>query len=227
MQRFPSNQRPGPRGRTLEALPLPMRRSLLLVLALSASLGMGTAAARPDTGGRDIQDFAVANFRKTVAICVDAAASVRFFAGDNLQSPIGGGQPSAWSDTDITLEVIDTCAGGSEVVLWHLEGFSTVEDPDMERLEHASLDAAVTLSNGNGVSVDALIDLEWTGNDDAMVGIGHQLDIGYFRQERFETAQIAGSIAFLPSQVWPDGIVFTQDDPYDAAIGTANEISIP
>lgn len=61
----------------------------------------------------------------------------------------------------------------------------------------AALDvSSVTLSDGSGTSLDAEIHLVWVGNDDATVRIDHLFDFGYFRQERFETATVAGTVSF-------------------------------
>ena len=201
----------------------PIVRVSVLTLALAMTVGTGTVAARPDTGGRDIQDFATADFYQTVAECLDASAAVRFFAGDNLQTPIGSGQPSSWSDTDIHLNLIDTCVEPERVVL-SLECFAAVEDPDMDRFEQASLHVDVPCDLG----VSAAINLEWTGNDDATVRIDHSLSDGYFRQERFETASVSGTLVFDPIPGWTeDELAFTGADVTGAAIGTANEISLP
>jgi len=200
------------------------RRALGVALALSMSLGMGTAAAHLDTGGRDISDFAVANFRQTLNACLRADAAVRLIAGDNLQSPLGGGRPGSWSDSDIHLDLIDTCVEPEQVVL-SLDCFTTVAEPDIDRLERAALHVAGYLCSIEDVS--AATDLEWTGNDDATVRIEHQLGTGSFRQERFETASVSGTLVIDPIPGWTDEIEFTADDLAGATIGTANQISLP
>ena len=200
----------------------PIVRVSILTLALALTVGTGLVAARPDTGGRDIQDFATADFYQTVAVCLDASAVVRFFDGDNLQTPIGSGKPSSWSDADIHLNLIDTCVEPEQVVV-SLECLTAVEDPDMDQLEHASLHVNVPCDLG----VSVAIDLEWTGNDDATVRIDHSVS-GYFRQERFETASVSGTLVFDPIPGWTeDELAFTGEDVTGAAIGTANEISLP
>ena len=200
------------------------RLALGVALALSMSLRMGTAAARPDTGGRDIQDFATADFRQTLNACLRADASVRLIAGDNLQSPIGSGRPGSWSDTDIHLDLINTCIEHEQMVL-SMDCFTTVAEPDIDRLERAALHVGGYLCSIEDVSAAA--NLEWIGNDDATVRIDHQLGTGYFRQERFETASVSGTLVIDPIPGWTDEIAFTADDLTGATIGTANEISLP
>lgn len=203
-----------------------MNRPALVLLSLSLImfLGIGTAAANPATGGRDISDFATAGFRQTLDTCLRADAGVRLIAGDNLQTPIGSGQPGSWSDSDIRLDLVDTCAEPEQVVL-SLDCFTTVAEPDMDRLERAALDVAGYLCTIAAVSAAA--DLEWTGNDDATVRIDHQLGVGSFRQERFETASVTGTLVIDPIPGWTDEIEFTADDLTGATIGTANQISLP
>jgi len=65
------------------------------------------------------------------------------------------------------------------------------------------------------------------GNDAATVRIDHLFDFGYFRQERFETATVAGTVSFDESPLWDDQLTFTGDDAGIATIGTANSVSLP
>jgi hypothetical protein len=205
------------------------RRALPLAVALTVTLGVGTVAARPTTGGRDIQDFAQSSFqtRLTGALeCLFVDTTVRYFAGDNLQDPIGSGRPGSWSDAPISLGVFDSCANDAEVL--HLEGLGFPDGgPDFDRLERAELDVSlVTLSDGLGTFVDAEVHLVWVGSDDATVSIGHQLETGSFRQERSESATVTGTVRLDSSPFWSD-LTFMGDDAHDATIGTANEITLP
>jgi hypothetical protein len=125
----------------------------------------------------------------------------------------------------VTVRVFDSCDNDAEI--WRAEGLGLPDDgPDFARLEHASLDVTlVTLTDGVGSSVDAEIHLDWVGNDDATVRIDHQLD-GYFRQERFETAFVSGTVELGASPFWTS-LTVTDDRTHDVVIGTANEISLP
>jgi hypothetical protein len=147
---------------------------------------------------------------------------VGFTAGKNLQIPIGSGMPGSWSDVVVSLQIFNTCLGE---LAYSLTGFSTIVDPNITRLESASVDGVVVhLVDASGtVSIDVVVDLTWTGNDDATVRIDHQLDAGYFRQEWFETAQVSGSV----EDVIQPGIAFTAADVTGATIGTANSIALP
>jgi hypothetical protein len=123
------------------------------------------------------------------------------------------------------LNLIDTCAEPEQVVL-SLDCFTAVVEPDMDRLERAALDIAGYLCSIAEVS--AATNLEWTGNDDATVRIDHQLGIGSFRQERFETASVSGTLVLDPIPGWTDEIEFTGENDFTGAtIGTANAISLP
>ncbi len=199
-----------------------------LVIVLTATMGAGVVAARPDTGYRDIQDFAQASFQTRLSgfDCLYLDTTVLYFAGDNLQTPIGSGKPGSWSDAPITLGVFDSCDNDAEV--WHLEGLGFPDGaPDFDRLERAALDvSSVTLSDGSGTFVDAEIHLLWVGTDDATVRIDHPLGVGYFRQERFKSATVTGTVRFDLSPYWSD-LAFAGDDAHDGRIGTANEISLP
>lgn len=203
----------------------PIFRATVLALALAVALGTATAAAAPSTGYRDIQDFASAGFWRTIADCLAANPTVVFTAGDDLQNPIGSGAPGSWSDVVVELRLFDTCA---ESPVAFLSGFTPGVDPDITRLESAAVrQVTVRLVDESGdISVDAVVDLTWAGNDDRTVRVDHG-NSGYFRQERFVTAQVAGTLVFLDSPVWAGGMNFTAADAYGATIGTASEISLP
>lgn len=196
----------------------------IFATVLTLTMAVGIAAGSPPTGYRNIQDFARAGFGQVLDECLDANASVIFTAGDNLQE-IGDGKPGSWSDVHVDLKLTDPCTGAQ---ILHLSGFTPVEDPDITRLETATVeDVVVHLVDSTGTfSVDALVNLTWTGNDDAVVRIDHELDRRYFRQERYETAEVKGTVTFSDSDAWPGGIEFTASDANDVAIGTANEISL-
>jgi hypothetical protein len=193
---------------------------------MALAFGAEVAAAGPDTGSRDIQDFAQASFQTRLDDCLFVDATVRYFAGDNLQDPIGSGQPGSWADAPITIQVFDSCVGDAEVL--RLEGLGFPDDgPAFERLETAVLDvSAVTLSDGQSTFVDAEIHLGWTANGDATVVIGHDLDSGYFRQERSRSATMTGAVSFSAGPDW-SALRLAGDDSHDVRIGTANEITIP
>jgi hypothetical protein len=200
-----------------------------LAVTLIVTLGVGTVAARPNGGGRDIQDYAQASFQVRLEgdlACFFVDATVRYFAGDNLQGPIGSGTPGSWSDAPVNLGVFDSCNNDVEVL--HLEGLGFPDvGPDIYRLERASLDVtSVTLTDGLGTSVDAEIHLVWLGNGDATVRIDHQLDAGYFRQERSVTAAVSGTVELGASPYWSE-LTFAGSDARDGSVGTANEISLP
>lgn len=201
---------------------MPIFRASVLTLALTTTLGTGTLAARPDSGSRNIQDFATANFQQAVDACTDLDLTVVFTAGANLQVPIGSGRPGSWSDVGVSLQLFNTCLGE---VAYLLTGETTGVDPNITRLGSATVDGVVVhLVDSTGtVSIDVVVDLTWSGNDDATVRIDHQLDAGYFRQERYETAQVSGSV----EDVIQPGIAFTAGDVTGATIGTANEIALP
>jgi len=196
----------------------------IFATVLCLSLGVGIAAASPPTGSRDIQDFARAGFGQMLEECVDANATVIFTAGDNLQE-IGGGKPGSWSDVSVDLSIIDFC---TETELIHLSGLTPVVDPDLIRLETATLeDVSVHLVDSTGAfSVDAVVNLSWAGNDNPVVRIDHELDLRYFRQERWETAEVTGTVVFSDSDVWDGGIAFDAGDANDVTIGTASEINL-
>jgi hypothetical protein len=210
-------------------LALVPRAAVCLSIALTVTLGVGSAVARPTSGSRNIQDFAQSGFqaRLTGALdCLFVETTVRYFAGDNLQNPIGSGKPVSWSDAPISLGVFDSCADDAEVL--HLEGLGFPDGgADFDRLERAELSVSqVTLSDGLGTFVDAEIHLVWVGNDDATVSIGHDRDGRSFRQQRSESAAVIGTVRFGASPLWDD-LTFTGDDAHDASIGTANEITLP
>ena len=206
-----------------------LRRGPRVAIGLAAVLvvgaGAGTVAASPGSGGRDIQDFASAGFESRLSDCLNVITSVQYFAGDNLQGPLGSGKPGSWADAPVTVRVFNSCENDAEI--WRAEGLGLPDDgPDFDRLEHASLDVAlVTLTDGLGSSVDAEVHLDWVGNDDATVRIDHQLDRGYFRQERFETATVSGTVELGASPFWTS-LTVTNDRTHDVVIGTANEISL-
>jgi hypothetical protein len=122
--------------------------------------------------------------------------------------------------------VIDACDGDNEVA--HLEGLAFPDTgPDFDRLEGASLDVSlVTLSDGLGASVDAEIHLDWLGQGPTEVRIGHETDRDYYRQERFRSASVTGTVEIGPSPFW-SSLTLTGDQSHDVTIGTANEISLP
>lgn len=215
-----------PRRQVTPSISRLLRQSVLSGLILAVTLGAEVAAAGPDSGYRDIQDFAQASFQTRLDDCLFVDATVRYFAGDNLQDPIGSGQPGSWADAPITIQVFDSCAEDAEVL--RLEGVGFPADgPAFERLETAVLDVgAVTLSDGQSTSVDAEIHLVWTANGDATVVIGHDLDSGYFRQERSRSAIVTGTVSFDTSPYWSE-LALASDDAHDVSIGTANEIAIP
>jgi hypothetical protein len=205
------------------------RRTIGLAIALTVTLGVGTVAAGPSTGFRDIQDFAAASFQTRLTgsfECLFVDVTVNYFAGDNLQSPIGSGKPTYWSDAPTQLSVFDSCDGDAEVL--RVEGLGFPDDgPDFERLERASLDVtSVLLSDGLGTSIEAEIHLDWTGNDDTTVAIGHDVASRTFRQERSESATVTGTVQFGASSYWSE-LTATGDDSHDVRIGTANEVGAP
>lgn len=206
------------------------RRATRAALGLSAVLllavGGGTASASPETGYRDIQDFANAGFFAWVSECHWVDASVGYAAGDNLQTPIGSGAPTSWADAVVRVIVIDACDSDNEVA--HLEGLAFPDTgPDFDRLERASLDVSlVTLSDGLGGSVDAEIHLDWLGQGPTEARIGHQGDAGYYRQERYRSASVTGTVELAASPFW-SGLILSGDQSHDVFIGVANEISLP
>jgi hypothetical protein len=200
--------------------------ALALSAALIASIGIGSASAGSDTGYRDIQDFATAGFQAWVSECLWADPNVVYAAGDNLQNPIGSGQPTRWADAVIRINLFDGC--NNDTAVWHLEGIGFPDDgPDFDRLESASLDVShVTLDDGAGTLVDAEIHLAWLGQGPVEVRIGHHGDRGYYRQERSRSATVTGTVALGPSPFWT-GLTLTGDQSHDVFIGTANEIALP
>jgi hypothetical protein len=56
--------------------------------------------------------------------------------------------------------------------------------------------------------------------------IAHDLASGSFRQERYETASITGSVALADTAPW-SRLTLGADDANDVIIGTANEITVP
>ncbi len=202
------------------------RSALALAIALTLGAGIGSVWASPETGSRDIQDFAIASFRTWISDCRFVEASVQYFAGDNLQGPIGSGKPTHWADAPTSISVVDACDGDTQV--WHLEGLGFPDSgPDFDRLDSASLDVSlVTLSDGAGSSVDAEIHLDWLGQGPTEVRVDHQRDGGYYRQERFRSATVAGTVELGASSLW-SGLTLSGDQSHDVFIGTANEISLP
>lgn len=69
----------------------------------------GVAAGRPDTGGRDIGLYALTYFHERIDDSKVAVLRVASVAGDNLQTPIGSGRPTSWSDASLTLDVWNNC----------------------------------------------------------------------------------------------------------------------
>lgn len=203
-----------------------LRAALTLATTLAIAAGVGSAAASTDSGYRDIQDFASASFQTRVSDCLFADASVGYAAGDNLQTTLGSGMPGSWADAQVRVSVFDSCDNDAEV--WRAEGLGFPDDgPDFDRLDRASLDVTlVTLADALGRTVDAEIHLEWMGNDDTTVRIDHQLDGGYFRQERSETATVTGTVEFTASPFW-SSLTLTGVHSHDVVIGTANEIALP
>jgi hypothetical protein len=148
-----------------------------------------------------------------------AYVNVHFNAGE-VQDPIGAGQPSPFADVVVTRQVIDTETG--DVLSW-AQGAAFGLPPTIVELEEATIvNIVVVLYDADGNPVDtAEIDLTWHGNDDATTRIDHQRLAGYFRQERFETATLAGRV------VLDSGIHLAPSDAFSAVIGTANQISLP
>jgi hypothetical protein len=208
------------------AHPCATTSALALAVALTLGAGIGTAWASPETGGRNIQDFATASFRTWISECYFVDASVQYFAGDNLQSPIGSGKPTHWADAPTRVGVFDACDNDNEV--WHVEGLGFPDSgPAFDRLDSASLDVSlVTLFDGVGTSVDAEIHLDWLGQGPTTARVDHQLDVGYYRQERFRSASVTGTVEFGASLFW-SSLTLTGDQSHDAIIGTANEITLP
>ena len=196
------------------------RLSFAVSVALLISLALaGTVAARPTSGLRNIQDFAAAYFHQEIG-CEDYFLSVVFVAGNNLQGPIGSGKPGSWSDVTVELQVYD-CDGDPVYVL---SGFTPC-DPNIVRFESARVDGVlVSLWDAtHSVNIDVVVDLAWIGTGDTMVRIDHQADRGYYRQERFRSAEISGTV----QDPIPDGISFTTADEHSGTIGTASEVSLP
>lgn len=195
-----------------------VRTALAVAVGLSMAVGTGTMAA-PDAGLRDIQSFASANFYRNLDECTQAAASVVFVAGDNLQGPIGSGKPGSWSDVSVRLDLNGTCEGSESTAF---QGFITVP-PDIETFEHARVDnVTVSLTGGADETVDVLVDLSWTSLGDERVDINQQ--DGYIRAERSVSAEVAGYVAFGANDRWGDALTFTPADDHDARLGWASEI---
>lgn len=197
---------------------------LVLAVAVAAGAAPAVSAARPDTGGRDIQRFASAWFETEAGECRYAYVSVAFIAGDNLQGPIGSGVPGSWSDVSVSLDVYDTCADE------HLGTFANwvpVPDPDLELFERASVAAEVTIPDGPDGPMIATIALDWLASSAREVRIDHQLSAGYFRQERYVWADVEGSVSITGAALTPDPLVVTEDDAFGAQLGWAAEIALP
>ena len=210
--------------------PFARRRTTRAALVLSAvfglSSGVGTGLASPGTGYRDIQDFAQAAFIVWISECHLVDSNIVYTAGDNLQNPIGSGMPTSWADALVRATVIDAC--DSDAAIATFEGLAVPDvGPDFDRLERASLDVSqVTLTDGQGAFVDAEIHLAWVGDGPETVRTDHQLDRGYFRQERSRSASVTGSVEFGASPFW-SSLTLIGEHSHHATIGTANEISLP
>lgn len=212
------------------------RFALGLTVVLTITMGPGAVVAgSPNSGGRDIQDFAQASFQVRLDECLFLDATVRYFAGDNLQSPIGSGAPGSWSDVPVNLGVFDSCNSDTKVLQLDGLGFPS-PGPDFERLDQAVLDVPTMLicehwtdatpCDGSTPYVAVEIHLTWVGNGDTAVRIAHDLVGGSFRQERYETAVVTGTVQFADTALWSD-LTLTGDDSHDVIIGTANEIALP
>lgn len=200
-----------------------MNRSKQFVAAAAAIVTMATTitpvGASPTSGFRAVQGFATADFEWALGSGLRSYLNVDFNAGE-VQNPTGSGAPTPFADVVVTLRVIDTQSG--EVVSW-AQGASFGLPATIVALEEATLDeVAVPLLDAGGNLVDtANLDLTWRGNDDASTRIDHQLAVGFFRQERFETATLSGSIEL------GGGVELGPDDAFGAVIGIARQISLP
>jgi hypothetical protein len=206
--------------------------ALLVLLALATPVAL---AARPDSGSRDIQDVAQASFEARLDECLFVHTTVRYFAGDNLQGPIGSGKPGSWSDVPVNVAVFDSCSNDSPVVRLDGLGFPS-PGPNFERLDQAVLDVPTMLicedwtdaapCDGSTPNIAVELHLTWVGNGDTAISIGHDLGGRTFRQERFETAVVSGTVEFADSAWWSD-LTLTGENSHSATIGHANEISLP
>ena len=202
----------------------------LLLAICSTTVVVAADGGRPTDGGRRNYDFAVADFFVTgVQECTDMSVTVRFHAGSQLQIPIGSGKPGSWSDTDVTLTLIQgECAANPGEVIAVIDGCQTVP-PDMVTLERARVDTSFALTGtsncdpGDG-AVLADIDLTWTGNDDTAVSIGKNLENGVFHQERFETATVDGTVTITAPSMWSEPVVLGPANLTQATIATATEV---
>jgi hypothetical protein len=195
-----------------------------LAAVFTVTTGAGTGLASPPPGSRNIQDFAIAGFETRLSDCLSVITSVQYFAGDNLQDPLGG-KPRSWADAPVRVTVFDSCDNDTEI--WRAEGLGFPDNgPEFDRLDSASLDVSlVTLTDGLGSSLDAEVHLDWVGNDDTAVRIDHLIDAKDFRQERFETARVTGAIELGASPFW-SSLTVTDERTHDVVIGTANSITV-
>ena len=165
-----------------------------------------------------------AGFGQSPAECADTNVSVVFTAGENLHDGLGAGKPGSWSDVSVEFRVTDPCAEGATIVV--LSGLTTGVPPDIERLDSANLEnLQVELFDADGnPRGHATVNLAWAGNGDVAIRIDHQLDNGYFRQERYETATVTGAVVISGTGAW--NATFVPENANDVTIGTASEVSL-
>ena len=196
-----------------------VRRAMVLALAMTMTIGVAAVAARPETGGRDIQSFANAEFELALDDCTRAYLGVSFVAGENLQGPIGSGQPGSWSDVTARLNLVDTCL---EQSLAYFDGWIPVP-PTIETFESATLDdVALTIPGGNDETLDVFLDLTWTGLRGESVRT--EQNDGYIRAERTVPAELAGTAHIGPGERFPEGLTYGPENAFDARLGWAAEI---
>jgi hypothetical protein len=192
----------------------------LIALILVAAVPAAVAAGRPVSGFHAMGDWAKVSFQQVPPEldCLAVYPWVAFHAGDHLAT-LGAGRPGPWSDTEVRLTIFDDC-GAERTQLYDLYGWQPAP-PTISSLESASVDKVeVLLSDSEGNEITAVVDLDWTGNDDPEVRVTNLPHDGGHAVETVVSANLSGALTFAGGNVAWDGMrPFTVADAWSVEMG--------